>query len=64
MNQIKLICKDPNKVEQKLQGKEFLLGKYFTLKSNCKRCKKDKKFQSKHYLLTRIQTTKNPLNST
>ena len=44
MNQIKQICKDPIKVEQKLQGKEFLLGKYFSIKPNCNRCKKDKKF--------------------
>lgn len=44
MNHIKQMCKDAVKVEQKLQGKEFLLGKYFNLKSDCNRCNKDKKF--------------------
>jgi len=47
MNHIKLICKDPLKVDQKLQGREFLLGKYFNLKSKCSRCKKTKRFPSK-----------------
>ena len=65
MNHIKQMCKDPFKVEQKLQGKEFLLGKYFTLKPDCNRCNKDKKFPGTnlsypHHSLKKTKTPSNP----
>jgi hypothetical protein len=64
MNHIKQICKDPVKVEQKLQGKEFLLGKYFNLKSDYIRCNKHKKFPCKNLSYSHsLQTTTNSSNS-
>ncbi len=40
MNKVKQICKDTDKFEENIPGKEFLLGKYFDGQNKSRRMKK------------------------
>ena len=47
MNKLKQICKDTEKFDKKIIGKEFLLGKYFDGEKAMGKKRKQKKFTSK-----------------
>lgn len=49
MNKLKQICKDTEKFDRKIIGKQFLVGKYFDGQKNHNKSKKQKKYTSKYY---------------
>ena len=47
MNKLKQVCKDSEKFDKKIVGKQFLVGKYFDGSGKDKKIKKDRKYTSK-----------------